>query len=155
MTPQLQGAPGDADRAIFAEGGYDPHDPHCFEGRPADGICSNPAGIYYPKGMQQQDHPESVCRATMIRTMAHKLVRRTSGQHELYDLSTDPRETHNRWGDPTLADVQQQLLERMLDWYVTTADVVPTDPDPRGFPADVNSLLSPIVAPASSCLGNQ
>jgi hypothetical protein len=30
--------------------------------------------------------------------------------------------------------MQQQLLERLLDWTVRTADVVPFDTDPRGFP---------------------
>ena len=37
LTPQLRGAPGDPQRAAFSEGGYDPHEPHAFEGRAASG----------------------------------------------------------------------------------------------------------------------
>lgn len=136
MLPQLRGAPGDGTRAVFAEGGYDPHEPHCFEGKNAldDKLLENKHGIYYPKGLQQQEVPASVCRATMIRTAGHKLVRRTNGEHELYDLGADPQECTNVYGRPEFAPVQQALLEAMLDWYIRTADSVPTDADPRGFP---------------------
>jgi choline-sulfatase len=133
MIPQLRGAPGDPDRAVFAEGGYDRHEPHCFEGKPADGVAADPNAIYYPKAMQQQEHPLSVCRAAMIRTGTHKLVRRPDGRHELYDLVADPLECNNAYGDPDLQSVRAELLERMLDWYIHTADVVPHDADPRGF----------------------
>jgi len=139
MLPQLHGKAGDPDRAVFAEGGYDPHEPHCFEGKaaPGDGLLDNFANIYYPKGLLQQEVPESVCRAAMIRTSTHKLIRRRNGEHELYDLVADPDELHNRYNDAQLADVRRQLTERMLDWYITTADAVPTDPDPRGFPPTI------------------
>ncbi len=135
LTPQLAGAPGDPERAVYAEGGYDPHEPQCFEGTPGrqQDIGDNPKGIYYPKGRQQQEHPESVCRATMIRTRTHKLVRRTAGVHELYDLENDPQELRNVYDDPAYAAVRTQLLERMLDWYVHTADAVPTQRWTRGF----------------------
>ena len=33
LQPQLAGDQGDADRAVFTEGGYDLHEPHCFEGK--------------------------------------------------------------------------------------------------------------------------
>jgi arylsulfatase A-like enzyme len=134
LMPQLEGAPGDPERAVFAEGGYDTHEPHCFEGKPSDGVAGDPKSIYYPKGMQQQERPESVCRATMIRTATHKLVWRTSGEHELYDLVTDPEELKNLIGKEECAEVQRELERRVLDWYVHTADVVPFEADPRGFP---------------------
>jgi len=53
LVPQLEGAPGDPDRAIYAEGGYDPHEPHCFEGRRNDRIFEDVNHTYYPKGVQQ------------------------------------------------------------------------------------------------------
>jgi choline-sulfatase len=134
LVPQLQGAAGDPNRAAFAEGGYDTHEPHCFEGKAADGVASNPKGIYYPKGKQQQEHPGSVCRSTMIRTRTHKLVQRPDGQDELYDLAADPAELNNLHGDPAHDSIQRQMEKRLLDWYVHTADVVPFDPDPRGLP---------------------
>ncbi len=133
MSPQLSGAAGDPDRAVFAEGGYDPHEPHCFEGRPDEGMFRDPHHIYYPKGKQQQDCPESVCRATMIRTGKHKLVRRPGDAHELYDLGKDPQELDNVYGQAQYGEVQQELEGRMLDWYVHTSDVTPFDEDPRDF----------------------
>lgn len=136
LAPQLQGAPGDANRAVFCEGGYDTHEPHCFEGTtdlPYD-IGHDPTAIYYPKGLQQQEHPESVCRAAMIRTMTHKLVRRPNGVSELYNLVNDPRELHNLYDDPDYAEQRASLESRLLDWYLHTADVVPWKRDPRGLP---------------------
>ncbi|MEC7226183.1 MAG: sulfatase/phosphatase domain-containing protein, partial [Candidatus Latescibacterota bacterium] len=115
-------------------GGYDMHEPHCFEGKPSDGVAGDPNGIYYPKGMQQQDHPESVCRAQMVRTATHKLVRRSSGRHELYDLSSDPQELDNAYGRAEHDGVQRSLENRLLDWQLCTSDVTPQVADPRGFP---------------------
>ena len=134
LVPQLHGAAGDPERAVFCEGGYDTHEPQCFEGRAdSDALFRDVNNIYYPKGLQQQEHPESVCRTTMLRTSAFKLVRRTAGVNELYDLKQDPRELHNRYADPTLATVRQTLESRMLDWSIHTADVVRYQ-HPRGLP---------------------
>jgi choline-sulfatase len=134
LVSQIAGAPGDSERAAFAEGGYDPHEQHCFEGHPGgDQIGRDPWHIYYPKARLQQDEPLTVCRAAMIRTASHKLIRRPLERSELYDLRDDPGETRNRHGDPACADVQRALETRLLDWYVHTADVTPFDEDPRGF----------------------
>jgi arylsulfatase A-like enzyme len=134
LVAQLHGACGDSQRVVFAEGGYDPHEPHCFEGKPEDGLYASPEAIYFPKAQQQQEQPQSVCRATMVRSGSHKLVRRTSGQHELYDLAADPLELNNLYGHAAYGTVQGALEGRMLDWYVNSADVVPQVPEPRGFP---------------------
>lgn len=136
QVAQLRGAAGDPARAVFAEGGYDPHEAHAFEGRTTGGAgFRDPSHIYYPKGRLQQDVPESVCRCTMIRTATHKLVRRPLGVSELYDLVADPRELRNVFGQPEYAAVQRELEARMLDWYVHTSDVVPVEEHPRGTPA--------------------
>jgi choline-sulfatase len=134
LVPQLRGAVGDPERAVFAEGGYDLHEPHCFEGKPSDGVAGNPDGIYYPKGMQQQEHPESVCRAVMIRTLEHKLVWRPNGQSELYDMGEDPQELRNVIDRDEYTQVQRELERRLLDWQAQTGDAVPHETDPRGFP---------------------
>ncbi len=135
LAPQLGGAAGDPDRAVYAEGGYDPHEPHAFEGRPTDQIAARgPENIYYPKGRLQQDAPESVCRAAMIRTGTHKLIHRPLGVGELYDLTADPRELHNLHGRPEYEGVRRDLERRLLDWYVRTGDATPFDEDPRGLP---------------------
>ncbi|MGC9396118.1 MAG: sulfatase-like hydrolase/transferase [Anaerolineae bacterium] len=134
LVPQLGGAHGVADRAVFAEGGYDPHEPHAFEGRANDGIFREVTHIYYPKGIQQQEHPESVCRAVMLRTLDYKLVRRPLGVSELYDLRADPRELCNVYADPAYDAIRTQMEAGLLDWTIRTADVVPVGEDPRGLP---------------------
>jgi choline-sulfatase len=139
LIPQLHGAAGDPQRAVFTEGGYDLHEPHCFEGKPSDGVARNPEGIYYPKGMQQQEQPESVCRAVMIRTQEHKLVWRPKGQSELYDLAEDLHELQNVFDREDYTQVQRDLERRLLEWQTRTGDVVPFEPRPRGFPPELVS----------------
>ena len=134
LVPQLHGAPGDPDRAVFCEGGYARHEPHNFEGRAnRDQFARSSSHIYYPKGQLQQTHPDSVGRVTMLRTATHKLVQRPTGVCEFYDLVADPQELHNQYGAPEHSAVQQQLEQRMLNWLIQTADVTPFEMDPRGF----------------------
>ena len=132
FVPQLRGESGDSERFVFSEGGYDTHEPHAFEGRWSE---TNPPieGNYYPKGRLQQEVPASVCRATMIRNLNYKLVRRTEGLSELYDLNEDPRELRNRINDPSMSSVRQRLESTLLDWYVKTSDTVPVGQDSRRF----------------------
>ncbi len=135
LTAQLQGAPGDPARAAFAEGGYDPHEPHCFEGRDyGSQVGRGPDMIYYQKGRLQQTHPHSVCRSFMVRTHTHKLIHRTADAGELYDMRADPQELNNLHGRPDAADVQGDLERRLLNWLAETSDVTPLDEDPRGLP---------------------
>ncbi len=135
LAPQLSGAPGDPDRAAFAEGGYGTFEPHCFEGRSTgDQAGRGPEHIYYPKGRLQQDRPESVSRTAMVRTSNHKLVYRPGGTCELYDMIADPGETRNLWGRPEIEPVRRELERRLLDRMIETSDAVPFDEDPRGLP---------------------
>jgi len=92
--------------------------------------------IYYLKGLQQQEHPESICRAVMMRTLDYKLVRHPLGVSELYDLRTDPRELHNVYADPVYAAIRNQMEAGLLDWTIRTADVVPVGEDPCGLPRE-------------------
>jgi len=134
LVPQLKGAFGDSKRVAFCEGGYDSHEPNCFEGyieRKDD--LMNPENIYYPKALQQKEYPESVCRTTMARTLSYKLVKRTSGENELYNLEADPRELKNLYNDSDYLEIIGQLEAGMLDWYIRTSDVVPLDDDIRNF----------------------
>lgn len=135
LLPQLHGAPGDKNRAVFCEGGYNLNEPQCNEGyeKPGTSFMQNPNTIYYPKGLQQKEKPETVGRAVMIRTMTHKLVRRTYGDHELYDLQKDPRELTNVYGKPEYEGIRLELETRLLDWYLATSDTVPFEEDPRGI----------------------
>jgi choline-sulfatase len=131
LVPQLRGERGDPQRAAFCEGGYNVYELQCFE--PMTDFAS-PSMIYYPKVKLQNEHPETVTRAAMVRTPELKLVLRPDGQNELYDLKTDPHELHNIWGEPSYASRVEQLQHHMLDWYIRTSDVAPRKHDPRGFP---------------------
>ena len=65
----------------------------------------------------------------MIRTQTHKLIHRTEGQCELYDLVVDPQEPRNLHGRPEVAQVQRDLEKRLLDWYVhSRRDTFEEDP---------------------------
>ena len=131
-VPQLRGEAEDKDRLVFAEGGYETQELHAFEGR-WDWSNPNRDGIYFPKGKLQQEVRESVCRTTMIRGLNHKLIRRTAGQDELYDLKNDPRELKNLIDDPGMQETRLDLERSMLDWFMRTSDTVPVGGDPRGF----------------------
>ncbi len=132
FVPQLNGELEDRDRFVFAEGGYDTHEPHAFEGRWSK-VDPPIEGNYYPKGILQQQVPASVCRATMIRNLNYKLVRRTEGQSELYDLSDDPQELRNQIDEPSMSEVRQMLESTLLDWFMKTSDTVPVGQDSRRF----------------------
>ncbi|MBX3012466.1 MAG: sulfatase-like hydrolase/transferase [Caldilineaceae bacterium] len=133
-TAQLGGAAGNPARAAFTEGGYARHEPHCFEGRPdRDQFARDERNLYYPKGQQQQDYPDSVGRMVAMRTQTHRLVYRPTGQCELYDLASDPQELYNHYGETAYATVQHQLEQQLLAWSVQTSDVTPFDMDPRGY----------------------
>jgi len=135
LLPQLQGDHGDSKRAVFCEGGFNQNELYCSAGadRPDHSYSRGPGNIYYAKGLQEHERPESVGRFTMIRTLTHKLVLRTYGLNELYDLAADPLELKNVYGEDSYTGIQAELERRMLDWYIATSDSVPMDEDPRGF----------------------
>ena len=89
--------------------------------------------IYYPKGLQQLEHPESVCRGVMIRTMTRKLILRSDGENELYDLCNDPCELHNVYDASAYEADRLMLSQRLLMWYLRTSDAVPLFEDSRNF----------------------
>ena len=137
LLPMLRGGNGDPNRAVFCEGGYDPHEPHCSEAYTGSELHAkdllDPNNIYYPKVLQQKEHPESVCRTVMIKQNGWKLVRRTSGDNGLYNLTADPHELTNLYNHTEYDDKRRELETALLDWYIKTSDTVPTTDDPRGF----------------------
>ena len=125
LKEQVSGAPGDPDRAVFCEGGYDAREPHCFEGTLSYAAIMQPGSIYYPKLIQQQKEPESVARTVMIRTPRYKLNIRTSGDNELYDMQSGPPEADNLYLKPENAGLVNGLQAKMLNWLIHTSDTVP------------------------------
>ena len=139
---------------MFAEGGYATTEPRDFEGDASNGgIPDDHHQIYYPKLLQQQEMPLSVCRAASVRTLTHKLVYRTDptdADHdsELYDLVSDPLELANVYGNASYAAVQAELKNKLFLWYMHTSDVTPWLEDPRSG----NMPFNP-TAPAGSTKG--
>lgn len=137
LRPQLEGGRGDPSRRVYAEGGYNTNEPHCFEGFPGRAVPGNPkigpGHNYYPKLLQQQEEPKSVCRTTMVRSSELKLIYREHDQSELYDLIKDPLELTNLFGRPEYAEQQSALMLDLLRWLQATSDTVPFDEDGRGF----------------------
>lgn len=128
LRAQLFGAPGDPNRTVYCEGGYDRREPHCFEGTKEHYlVLLDPRTNQYPKMIQQQNDPESVARGVMLRTSRHKLCVRTSGDadSELYDMEQDPDELCNLYGKPEYEALRNSLEKRMLEWMIHTSDVVP------------------------------
>lgn len=117
LLPAMKGEVEAHRDVVFAEGGYDPREPQCFE----DVFMQ---GIYYGKTSIPVEKPESVCRTTMIRTKDWKLVIRSSpgAKEELYHLEEDPHELVNLIEVPEYGEKIRELKERMLYWYLKTSD---------------------------------
>jgi choline-sulfatase len=129
LVPQLEGAPGDPDRAAFAEGGY-VFDPR----REREPFWGRDDWIYYRAFLMTHERSDVNMPAVMMRTRRHKLVYRSRGQSELYDMQADPRELDNLYDDPEHRSLRDELERRILNWIVETADVTPLEADPRGTP---------------------
>ncbi len=92
----------------------------------------NPEHPYYPRlALQAKDDPIYHGKAAMCRTKEFKYVRRMYEDDELYDLKNDPGEVNNLINDPAYADALNMMKDRMLEWYIETADVVPRETDSR------------------------
>jgi len=151
LAPQvLLGVGGDPLRRVYAEGGYSTREPRDFEGDDSSGGMPEDGTDYYPKNLQQQEVPLSVCRAVMIRTLEYKLIYRsdwsdTDHDSELYDLRADPNELTNVYNVDEYRSIRDQLKMELLEWYMLTSDVTPWVEDDRNgecfpFPPDDESL---------------
>ncbi len=70
--------------------------------------------------------------AVSARTPQHKYVRRAYVDHnELYDLENDPGELCNLSGQQEYADIEEQMERLLLDYFMTTGEVLPCRQDPR------------------------
>jgi arylsulfatase A-like enzyme len=115
--------------AVFCEGGRLRGEKHCMERESNPDL--DPERLYWPRqAMQRSEGPEHG-KAVMCRTERYKYVKRLYESDELYDLRDDPGERHNRIGDPALADVLAGLKERLLTFFLETADAVPFQTDKR------------------------
>ncbi len=115
---------------VFCEGGRMAEEGHCSEAvDPAvkDGFCY---AVMWPRYAAQYDH-EAHAKGTMIRTKDWKYIYRAHGTCELYDLRRDPLELNNISGIPENSGVEMSMMQKLLQWYQDTCDVVPFDKDER------------------------
>ncbi len=100
-----------------------------FQGRSIQPLLQDPGAAwddavfleYGRFGISHDNHWGFVPSRT-IRTRRHKLVLNLCDRDELYDLADDPGEIHNRIDDASLAEVRNDLHDRLLDWMVDRMD---------------------------------
>jgi arylsulfatase A-like enzyme len=126
LVPALGGGgpTGDARPFAVTEGGFRPADEALLE-------TITDGGPYETKGRLQHERPELVGLVTALRTPTHAYVHRPFGDDELYDRRSDPDELVDLSGDAAMAEVLAELRGQLLDWSVTTADVIRWERDPR------------------------
>jgi arylsulfatase A-like enzyme len=56
-----------------------------------------------------------------------KLAMYATGEGELYDLERDPDEVENLYGRASHAEVERGLKERLLEWFLKSADTIPAN----------------------------
>lgn len=127
MAPLLRGQTESHRDYVFAEGGHEP-DLLAIEILPE----SHNAVIagYQLKAQLRHQCRESLAKAKMIRTATSKLVYRITGDHEYYDLTTDPEEMTNLYGQPETAAETARLTTILLDHLITSEQNLPFDPHP-------------------------
>ncbi len=128
LMPIARGEDVELRDAVFCEGGHGDRERQSLELVNGD---SDPNYVYYQKGRIQTDNPDSVCKASMVRTRRWKYIRRVADTDELYDMENDPAELENLVDRPEHAEVRHELEYRLVQWYLETGDVVPFDKDPR------------------------
>jgi arylsulfatase A-like enzyme len=125
LLPLLRDASAAHRDAVFSEGGFTRAERHLME---------DPPYPYDLKGAVQLADPVHTGKAVALRTADWTYIHRLYESNELYDRRADPRELSNLAGDPLNAEVEGQLRDRVLDWMIETADVVPWEADPRFDP---------------------
>lgn len=146
LLPMLRGLPGNPLRPAFAEGGFASHEKKLQVPKWVIKKLRKSDSPYGPKKLQEAEHPLSVCRAIMMKTMEWKFVYRTDpqrpeGYNELYNVKEDPRELKNLYYEPGYEAVRAEQLVKVLQWLMVTCDVTPQKEDGRGFQRYVRNKL--------------
>jgi arylsulfatase A-like enzyme len=96
--------------------------PACH-GRDLSPLWGDPSAVEWRDDQLAEDHGHRVMYAQRILWYQHyKYVFNPADRDELYDLSTDPAELHNRVADPALAAVRGELRARLRQRLRDTAD---------------------------------
>ena len=130
LVPVLTGESDVHRDAVFCEGGRLSGERQAMELESTEQL--ERSGMYWPRiSLQCSDEAPWHTKAAMCRTAEHKYVRRLYESDELYDLRSDPRELVNQIDNPAYATVLATLRDRLLRWYMESADEVPLRTDRR------------------------
>ncbi|MCD8028461.1 MAG: sulfatase-like hydrolase/transferase [Erysipelotrichaceae bacterium] len=111
--------------AVFCEGGRIHGETQCMEGG------HSPDSPYWPRlSTQSQEGPEHT-KAVMCRIGNIKYTLRLYETDELYDLDNDPYELTNEIDNPKYQNIIPLFKEKILEYYMSTTDVVPMKEDIR------------------------
>lgn len=124
IVPVLEGAEEYKD-AVFCEGGRIHGELQAME------RGHGPESEYWPRLSTQGSEGPEHTKATMIRMGDFKYIERLYELSELYDLKNDPMELNNLIEDNQYADLIQKMKNRLLKFYMETADFVPNRRDRR------------------------
>ena len=111
--------------AMFCEGGRIHGEWQAME--PEHG----PESPYWPRISAQHEEGPAHTKGAMVRMGNLKYVMRLYEGDQLYDLEVDPMELVNLVDDPAYAQSAAQLRDRLLRFYMETADYVPPKFDKR------------------------
>lgn len=84
------------------------------------GVAGSFASVLQGTGMRSAEVAVVLAeygQGRMITDGANKLVIRSEGPDELYDLRNDPGETSNLMGDPTRQPIRNELAQALHDWF--------------------------------------
>lgn len=129
LLPVLAGSADEHRDAVFCEGGRLHGETHAAEKVAG---AEDDRFLYRPRMIMQHSEGPAHTKAVMCRTATMKYVMRLYEEDELYDLRQDPEETRNWVKEKSAARKLAALRDRVLRFFLETADVVPFDPDKRG-----------------------
>ena len=128
---------------VCCEGGRLPGETHCMEYDPE---THSPKNHYAPRLELQAREDGSHSKAVMLRTKRYKYIRRLEEQDEFYDLERG--ESVNLIADPVYGDEVKKMENQMLDWMISTCDIVPWKQDSRHSLAFIKGGLRSMKLPA-------
>lgn len=111
--------------AVFCEGGRIHGEIQAME------KGHGPQSPYWPRLSTQSCEGPEHTKALMCRMGNMKYTMRLYEKDELYDLDVDPFELQNEIDNPKYKDIIKKFKERILYYYMETADFVPMGKDIR------------------------
>lgn len=127
----LRGNEDEIRDAVFAEAGCRRGERHFVNNQ---GQRMSPDSFYGKRFHMRLPRDLAGSYSVSVRTHRHKYVYRPyNGPNALFNLEEDPGELSNVSGNPDYAAQENALRMRLLEFYATTADVIPYEQDARGF----------------------